>query len=46
MDFTLTSDQDSLLSAIDKLAMRFAAKPADFHGFALVEPDLERELDL
>ena len=45
MDFTLTSDQDSLLGAIDKLAMRFAAKPADFHGFALVEPDLERELD-
>lgn len=45
MDFTLTPDQDSLLSAIDKLAAQFATKPADFHGFALVGLDLDRELD-
>jgi acyl-CoA dehydrogenase-like protein len=45
MDFTLTPDQDSLLSAIDRLATQFSTKPTDFHGFALVDQDLEKELD-
>jgi len=45
MDFRLTPDQDSLVSAIDKLAAQFNDKPAEFHDFALVGPDLERELE-
>jgi hypothetical protein len=45
MDFTLTPDQDALVSAIDKLASQFETKPTDFHGFALFGRDLERELD-
>ena len=45
MDFRLTSDQESLVSAIDKIAQAFAAKPTDFHGFALVSAALERELE-
>jgi hypothetical protein len=45
MDFTLTPDQEALVSAIDKLASQFETKPTDFHGFALVGRDLERELD-
>src|ERR1700761_5889387 len=45
MDFRLDSDQESLVSAIDKLATQFEAKPTDFHGFALAGPALERELD-
>jgi hypothetical protein len=45
MDFTLTPDEDALVSAIDKLASQFESKPTEFHGFALVGRDLERELD-
>jgi hypothetical protein len=45
MDFQLTSDQDALVSALDKLAGQFEAKPTEFHGFALVGQDLERELE-
>lgn len=45
MDFTFTPDQEALVSAIDKLAAQFESKPTDFHGFALVGGDLERELD-
>jgi hypothetical protein len=45
VDFTLIPDQDALMSAIDKLAAQFESKPTDFHGFALVGHDLERELD-
>lgn len=45
MNFQLTSDQDALLSAIDRLAQRFQSKPTEFHGFALVSPELERELE-
>jgi hypothetical protein len=45
MDFRLTPDQDSLISAIDKLAEQFANKPTDFHGFALQGDDLDRELE-
>jgi hypothetical protein len=45
MDFRLTSDQDSLVSAIDKLAMQFESKPTEFHGFALVGATLEKELE-
>jgi hypothetical protein len=45
MDFRLTSDQDALVSAIDKLAQQFELKPTEFHGFALVGHELERELE-
>lgn len=45
MDFRLNSDQESLVSAIDKLAGQFEAKPTDFHGFALAGPALEKELE-
>jgi hypothetical protein len=44
MDFRLTPDQDSLASAIDKLAEQFATTPTDFDGFALVGDELEKEL--
>ena len=44
MDFRLTSDQESLVEAIDKLATQFQQKPTQFHGFALVGHELEREL--
>ena len=46
MDFRLTSDQEALLSAIDKLAQRFELKPTAFHGFALAGEELERELEV
>jgi acyl-CoA dehydrogenase-like protein len=45
MDFRLTSDQESLVTAVDKLAAQFEQKPTDFHGFALVGDALERELE-
>lgn len=45
MDFALTSDQESVVSALDRLAQNFASTPADFHGFALFSEELERELD-
>jgi Acyl-CoA dehydrogenase, C-terminal domain len=45
MDFKLTPDQDALVSAIDKLAQQFATKPTEFHGFALVGHELEKELE-
>src|SRR5687768_12485855 len=44
MDFRLTSDQESLVEAVDKLALQFQHKPTEFHGFALVGHELEREL--
>ncbi len=44
MDFRLTSDQESLVEAIDKLAARFQHKPTEFHGFALAGDELEHEL--
>jgi hypothetical protein len=45
MDFALTSDQESVVSALDRLAQSFASKPVNFHGFALLSEELERELD-
>jgi hypothetical protein len=45
MDFRLTPDQEALVSAVDKLAQQFELKPTEFHGFALVGHELERELD-
>jgi hypothetical protein len=45
MDFRLTADQDSLMSAVDKLAAQFELKPTDSHSFALVGDALERELE-
>lgn len=44
MDFELTSDQEALCAAIDRLAQRFGTKPTEFHGFALASEELEREL--
>jgi hypothetical protein len=44
MDFTLTSDQAALSSAIERLALRFDVKPSDFHGFTLEGRELEDEL--
>jgi len=45
MDFKLTSDQEALVSAVDKLAEQFASKPTEFHGFALAGRGLEQELE-
>ena len=45
MDFRLTEDQEALVSAVDKLAEQFAAKPTEFHGFALLGQGLEQELE-
>jgi hypothetical protein len=45
MDFRLTSDQEALLSAIDKIAQGFSSKPTEFHGFALCSDQLETELE-
>jgi hypothetical protein len=44
MDFRLTSDQESLVEAVDKLALQFQHKPTEFHGFALAGNELEGEL--
>lgn len=44
MDFRLTSDQESLVEAVDKLASQFQQKPTEFHGFALAGDELEAEL--
>jgi alkylation response protein AidB-like acyl-CoA dehydrogenase len=44
MDFKLSEDQDSIVSAVEKLAEQFVAKPTDAHGFVLTGPELEREL--
>lgn len=44
MDFRLTSDQQSLVEAVDKLALQFQHKPTEFHGFALFGDELESEL--
>jgi Acyl-CoA dehydrogenase, C-terminal domain len=45
MDFRLTSDQEALVSAIDKIAAAFSSKPTEFHGFALSSEALAQELD-
>lgn len=45
MDFRLTSDQEALVSAVDKLAGQFENKPTEFHGFALAGRELEQELE-
>lgn len=45
MDFRLTADQEALVSAVDKLAAQFEAKPTEARGFTLVGQDLERELE-
>ena len=45
MDFTLTADQATLATALDKLAARYETKPTEFHGFALTSPALEQELE-
>lgn len=45
MDFALNDDQLAVAGALDKLAERFATTPVDFHGFALVSDELDRELE-
>jgi hypothetical protein len=45
MDFTLTADQATLATSLDKLAARFETKPTEFHGFALTSLALEQELE-
>lgn len=45
MEFSLNDDQLAVDGAIDKLASQFASSPVDFHGFALVSEDLDRELE-
>jgi alkylation response protein AidB-like acyl-CoA dehydrogenase len=44
MDFKLTEDQEALISAIDSIAQAFGGKPTEFHGFALISDELQREL--
>ncbi|MGO9934742.1 MAG: acyl-CoA dehydrogenase family protein [Steroidobacteraceae bacterium] len=45
MDFRLSSDQEALVSAIDKIAQGFSSKPAEFRGFALPGDALEQQLE-
>ena len=45
MDFRLNDDQAAIASALDKLALRFATVPTEFHGFALPGAALEKELE-
>ncbi len=45
MDFNLSSDQEALASAVDKIAGAFAGKPTEFHDFVLTGDALERELE-
>lgn len=45
MDFRLTPDQLALETALDGLAARFASRPTDHHGFALLGEQLEREIE-
>lgn len=45
MDFSLNDDQLAVDGAIDKLAGQFATSPVDFHGFALVSEELDKELE-
>jgi len=44
MDFTLTTDQIDLATAVDGLAAQFQQKPIEFRGFALVSDALEDAL--
>lgn len=44
MDFTLSEDQAAIASALDKLAEQFTTIPTEFHGFALIGDELEKEL--
>lgn len=45
MDLQLNEDQLAVEGAIDKLAEDFATSPVDFHGFALVSEELDKELE-
>jgi hypothetical protein len=45
MDFRLNPDQDALISAVDKIAAQFDAKPIEFHGFALATGAVEAALE-
>lgn len=45
MDFRLNADQEALMSAVDKIAAQFDAKPIDFHGFALATGLVEAAME-
>lgn len=45
MDLQLNEDQLAVEGAINKLAEDFATSPVDFHGFALVSDELDKELE-
>jgi hypothetical protein len=45
MDFELNDDQLAVTSELEKLASQFATSPVDFHGFALVSPKLDQQLE-
>jgi len=45
MDFQLSSDQASIIDAVDRLVQRFKDKPIDAHGFVLTGEALEREIE-
>ncbi len=45
MDLQLNEDQLAVADAIDKLAEDFSSSPVDFHGFALVSPELDAALE-
>jgi len=45
MDFALNDDQLAVAGALDKLAEHFTTSPVDFHGFALVSEELDRQLE-
>lgn len=45
MDFTLTSDQTAVVSALEGLVKPFVEPPADFRRFALVSSALEEQLE-
>jgi len=45
MRFTLTEDQATLDTALDRMAAGFAEMPVDFRAFALVDPALEQAVE-
>lgn len=44
MDLMLNKDQAAVQEAIEAIALDFSSSPSDFHGFALVSPELESVL--
>ncbi len=44
MDLMLNKDQAAVQEAIEAIALDFSSSPSDFHGFALVSPELDKVL--